>query len=42
MTPGGPDVKAIFTAALEHPSGPERNSYLAEACGDDDRVPQPG
>jgi tetratricopeptide (TPR) repeat protein len=32
---GGPDVKAIFTAALEHPAGPERQAYLAAACGGD-------
>ena len=36
MSPGGPDIKAIFTAALEHPAGPEREAYLAEACGGDD------
>jgi WD40 repeat protein len=35
MSRGVPDVKAIFTAALEHPAGPGRESYLAEACGGD-------
>src|SRR4051794_18607688 len=35
MSRGEPDVKAIFTAALEHPAGPGRESYLAEACGGD-------
>jgi hypothetical protein len=35
MTPGGPDVKAIFTTALEHPPGPDRDAYLAGACGGD-------
>jgi tetratricopeptide (TPR) repeat protein len=35
MSPGGPDVKAIFTAALEIPEGPERDAYLAAARGDD-------
>lgn len=31
-----PDVKAIFAAALERSSGPERDLYLASACGGDD------
>ena len=35
MSRGGPDVKAIFIAALEHPAGPERDAYLDEACGGD-------
>ena len=35
MSPGGPDVKAIFTAALELPAGPGRDAYLTEACGGD-------
>ena len=35
MNRGGPDVKAIFTAALELPDGPERDAYLAAACGGD-------
>ena len=35
MSRGGPGVKAIFTAALEHPAGPGREAYLAAACGDD-------
>jgi WD40 repeat protein len=33
MSQAGRDVKAIFTAALEHPPGAERQNYLAEACG---------
>jgi tetratricopeptide (TPR) repeat protein len=35
MSQGGPHVKAIFTAALEVPEGPERDAYLAAACGAD-------
>ncbi len=35
MSRGGPDIKAIFTAALELPEGPERDAYLDAACGDD-------
>ena len=36
MNRGGPDVKAIFTAALDVPAGPERDAYLDAACGGDD------
>jgi hypothetical protein len=32
---GRPDVKAIFTEALERPAGPLREAYLLAACGDD-------
>jgi hypothetical protein len=35
MTPCKPDIKAIFTAALEHSTGPEREAWLVAACGDD-------
>ncbi len=35
MSRGGSDVKAIFTMALDHPDGPERENYVAEACGGD-------
>jgi WD40 repeat protein len=35
MSLGGPDIKAIFTAALERPEGPERDAYLGAACGGD-------
>jgi tetratricopeptide (TPR) repeat protein/predicted Ser/Thr protein kinase len=35
MSRGGPDIKAIFNAALEHSAGPRREAYLAEACGND-------
>ena len=35
MSPGGPEVKAIFTGALEHRPGPDREAYLAAACGGD-------
>src|SRR4051794_33522747 len=38
MTPGEPDVKAIFTRALELPAGPDRDTYLAGACGGDDAL----
>ena len=38
MSRGVPDVKAIFTAALEHPPGPGRDAYLTEACGGDDAL----
>jgi tetratricopeptide (TPR) repeat protein len=38
VTPGGPDVKAIFTKALEIPIGPGRDAYLAAACGGDDAL----
>jgi hypothetical protein len=31
-----PDLKALFTAALERPAGPERSAYLDQACRDDD------
>jgi len=33
MSRGEPDVKAIFTAALEVPAGPERDAYVDSACG---------
>jgi hypothetical protein len=33
MSPGHADIEAIFAAALEHPSGPRRDAYLAAACG---------
>jgi tetratricopeptide (TPR) repeat protein len=33
MSRGGPDIKAIFTAALELPEGPDREAYLDAACG---------
>jgi WD40 repeat protein len=35
MSRGEPDIKAIFTAALELPEGPEREAYLGAACGGD-------
>ena len=35
MSPGGPDVKAIFTEALDIPEGPERDSLPGRACGGD-------
>jgi serine/threonine protein kinase len=35
MNPSEPDLKAIFSAALEHPPGPERAAYIDGACGDD-------
>ena len=35
MSRSGLDIKAIFTAALEHPAGPERDAYLDAACGGD-------
>ncbi len=35
MSRGEPDIKAIFTAALELPEGPERDAYLDAACGGD-------
>ena len=35
MSRGEPDVKAIFTAALAVPEGPERDAYLDTACGGD-------
>jgi hypothetical protein len=33
LSRGEPDIKAIFTAALELPEGPERDAYLDAACG---------
>jgi hypothetical protein len=33
MSRGGPDVKPIFTAALEFPREPRREAYPAAACG---------
>ncbi len=38
MSRAGPDVKAIFTAALDLSRGPEREAYLAAACGGDDAL----
>jgi eukaryotic-like serine/threonine-protein kinase len=35
MSRGEPDIKAIFTAALELPEGPVRDAYLDAACGGD-------
>jgi serine/threonine-protein kinase len=35
MSRGGPDVNAIFTAALGLAEGPECDAYLAAACGGD-------
>jgi len=35
MSRGEPDVKAIFTAAIELPEGPKRDAYLDAACGGD-------
>jgi serine/threonine-protein kinase len=35
MNPGTPDVKAVFSEALELPPGPAREAYLAGACGED-------
>jgi WD40 repeat protein/tRNA A-37 threonylcarbamoyl transferase component Bud32 len=35
MSRGGQDIKAIFTEALEHPAGPQREQFLAAACGGD-------
>jgi len=35
MSRGEPDIKAIFTAALELPERTERDAYLDEACGGD-------
>ena len=35
MSRGEPDIKAIFTAALALPEGPERDAYLDAACGGD-------
>src|SRR5262245_61055949 len=35
MSRGEPDIKAIFTAALALPEGPERDVYLDAACGGD-------
>ena len=35
MSRGGPDKKTIFTAALALTPGPERETYLAQACGGD-------
>jgi len=35
MSPGNLDIKALFTAALEHPPGPGRDAYLDAACGGD-------
>jgi eukaryotic-like serine/threonine-protein kinase len=35
MSRGGSDVITIFTAALELKPGPERDTYLSEACGGD-------
>jgi tetratricopeptide (TPR) repeat protein len=36
MSRGEPDIKALFTAALELPEGPERDAHLVAACGGDD------
>ena len=33
-----PGVKTIFTAALEHPAGPERDAYVAAACDGDEAL----
>jgi predicted Ser/Thr protein kinase len=35
MSRSGSDVRAIFAGALEHRLGPDRDAYLAEACGGD-------
>jgi eukaryotic-like serine/threonine-protein kinase len=35
MNPPGPDLKAIFLEALDHPAGPERAAYLDQACQGD-------
>ena len=35
MPPPAPDLKAIFAAALDHPSGSERSAYLERVCGVD-------
>src|SRR6516225_3111975 len=35
MSRGEPVIKAIFTAALALPEGPERDAYLDAACGGD-------
>ena len=36
MSRGEPNIKAIFTAALELPEGPARDAYLDAACGGHD------
>ena len=38
MSRGGPDVKAIFTAALALAAGPQRDAYMDAACGGDARL----
>ena len=35
MNPPEPDLKAIFSEALDHPAGHERAAYLDHACGED-------
>jgi tetratricopeptide (TPR) repeat protein len=35
MSRGEPDIKAIFSASLDVPEGPERDAYLDAACGGD-------
>ena len=35
MNPPEPDLKAIFSEALNHAAGPERAAYLDRACGED-------
>src|SRR5262245_12177186 len=35
MSRGGPEIKAIFTGTIDRPPGPEREAYLAAACGGD-------
>ena len=38
MAEGGPGVKEIFAVALERRDGPDRDQYLAIACGGDNAV----
>jgi eukaryotic-like serine/threonine-protein kinase len=38
MNPSEPDLKAIFSEALEHPSGPERSAFLDRACRENPRL----
>ena len=35
MNPPEPDLKAIFSEALDHAAGPERSAYLDRACRGD-------
>jgi eukaryotic-like serine/threonine-protein kinase len=35
VNPHAPDLKSIFSEALDHPTGSERSAYLDRACGAD-------